>query len=53
LINEPYVENLINAIKKLDDYDFNVKVLRKRAEEFSADKFIRNFKIVIDEVLGG
>lgn len=52
LINEPYVENLINAIKKLNEYDFNVKVLRRRAEKFSLDRFIANFKKVFDEILG-
>ena len=52
LINEPYVENLINAINKFDEYYFDEKVLRKRADEFSSDRFIENFKRVFDEILG-
>jgi len=52
LINEPYVENLINAIDKFDEYYFDKKVLRKRAYEFSSDRFIENFKRVFNKILG-
>ena len=50
LINEPYIDNLVDAIKNFDKYDFNPKILRKRAEYFSLDRFIMNFKQLIEEV---
>lgn len=53
LLKEPYVENLIKAIKELDKYDFNPRELRKRAEEFSVDRFLTNFWEVFNEVLEG
>jgi len=51
LINEPYVSNLIAAINSIDNYEFNAETLRRRAMEFSLDKFIKGFKRVFDEVL--
>ena len=50
LINKPYVNNLVNVIKNFDKYNFNPKLLRKRAEYFSLEKFIINFKQLIKKV---
>ena len=51
LIDEPYVENLIKAIKMLDEYNFDPKILRRRAYNFSPDKFVNTFKEIIKKVL--
>ncbi|MCX7998791.1 MAG: glycosyltransferase [Leptospiraceae bacterium] len=51
LINEPYVDNLIKVIREIDSYHFDPKALVKHAQRFSLERFVDEFKRVIDETL--
>jgi len=52
LIDKPYVENFVSAIKNFDKYEFDPKECRKRAKLFSEENFIKRMKKVIENVVG-
>ena len=51
LIDKPYVKNFVDVIKNFDKYNFDHKICRRRAEEFSEDNFIMKMKKVMKKVL--
>jgi glycosyltransferase involved in cell wall biosynthesis len=51
LINQPYIKNLISSIKNFDKYNFKKSECIRRARFFSENKFIKNIKKTIKDVL--
>ncbi|ALM76151.1 glycosyltransferase [Thermococcus barophilus] len=51
LINPPYLENFIKAIKEFDETKYNPKVIRTWAENFSVEKFRDKIKKKTKEVI--
>jgi glycosyltransferase involved in cell wall biosynthesis len=51
LINPPYTENLVKAIKNLDKYNFDPRVCMERAKLFSEEIFIERFKQAVERLL--
>jgi len=47
LVNKPYVENCVKLIKNFNKYNFDPKTCRKRAEMFSEENFVKQFKSLI------
>jgi len=44
LIKKPYVKNFVNIIKNFKKYEFDPKLCKKRAQDFSKEKFIKKIK---------
>lgn len=44
-------ESLIAAVKKFNPKDFNSKVIRKQAEKFSAERFKKEFREAVSEIV--
>ena len=51
LIDKPYVKNFVDVIKNFDKYNFDHKICRRRAEEFSEDNFIMKMEEAINNLL--
>jgi glycosyltransferase involved in cell wall biosynthesis len=49
LVNTPYAENLTDAIRNFDNYDFNPSTCKNRARLFSEEKFIERMKKAMSE----
>lgn len=49
--DEPDVENLCEAVKKAEDYKFDIQILHQRAESFSKEKFRAEIQCAIDELM--
>ncbi|MEM2618746.1 MAG: glycosyltransferase, partial [Candidatus Hadarchaeales archaeon] len=52
LIDEPYVENFVKAIKEFDPSHFDPNYLRAYAQKFSKENFVRRVREITKEVLG-
>jgi len=51
LVDPPYVENFVKAIKDFKGSEFDPKVCIKRAIQFSEEKFVANFKNAVQKLL--
>jgi glycosyltransferase involved in cell wall biosynthesis len=49
LINEPYVDNLVNAVRSIDRKKFRKSELIKRSKVFSDVSFLKNIRKIIME----
>lgn len=47
LIDPPYVENFQRVIRNFDSYEFDSSLCRKRAEEFSRQRFVEKMRELI------
>jgi len=51
LVDPPYFENLIKAIKNFDRYEFDPAACRKRAKMFAEEKWVERIKAAAREIL--
>jgi glycosyltransferase involved in cell wall biosynthesis len=51
LIDRPYVDNFVDAIKNFDSYSFNPEVCQKRAMLFSEKAFIEKINSIVNSIL--
>lgn len=52
LVDEPYVENLVRAIRGFDPSDFDPDYLRDYAQKFSKESFVRRIRDITKEAVG-
>jgi len=50
LINRPYVENFVKAIKNFDLFHFKASYCLKRAKRFSEKKFVKEMKKIVKQI---
>jgi len=51
LIDEPYLENFVKAIKNFDDYVLDPKECMRRSRDFSEEEFIRKIRKIVNSIL--
>jgi glycosyltransferase involved in cell wall biosynthesis len=53
LINPPYVDNLIKALRDFDKYNFDPMVCIRQASKFSVESFVNRFEREVRKLTGG